>query len=457
MLGTEEAHNYAVYEIFGNKIFLDTRNSNFSYNLNDLNFSNINYYLFNPDIEIAQNNPIKICLNISDACNLRCDYCFNPNKSQKKMSIDMALDFIENIINEFPNRDKYYVDLSGKGEPLLNLKTILEINNYCKDLSNKIKREILVSFVSNGTLLTKEIAKILQNNGILFGVSLDGDEHIHNLHRYDQKGNSTFNTIISNIKNIENKDYVGCAVTITKNSFDLLKTELNLLNFFKTISVKPVRLCSASFDEKSLLEWKNEYNKLTKYLLDRAIENDFKLLFALLNGDDYFGKFIRRIILGERVLIRCDSGITRFSLDINGDVFICPASFCYDEFKIGINGKLIKNNLVKIFNEQLENHEGDNCAFRFLCGGECLIERKLNKRNNSFMCSFKQHLILLAIYFSSSVYEKNIHSFNQIYKFCIEVKNRDFLNKDIVKLMKEKPYLTFNEAKKLYDSINKKY
>ena len=68
---------------------------------------------------------------------------------------------------------------------------------------NELNVEILVSFVSNGTLLTKEIAKILQNKGVLFGVSLDGNKYVHDLHRKNIKGEKTYDSIITNIESIE--------------------------------------------------------------------------------------------------------------------------------------------------------------------------------------------------------------------------------------------------------------
>ena len=111
---------------------------------------------------------INICLNISNACNLRCTYCFNHNKSGKVMTEEIAYEAIDKMFEMFPNCDKYFVDLRGKGEPLLNLPIIFKIKEYCTKKSDQINREILVNFVTNGVLLTPRVAKTLQDKGIFF-------------------------------------------------------------------------------------------------------------------------------------------------------------------------------------------------------------------------------------------------------------------------------------------------
>ena len=119
------------------------------------------------------------CLNISDACNLRCDYCFNASKTGRLLSPAKADAFLDGMFAEFPDGEKYFVDMSGKGEPLLNLRTVLHVAGYCHAKSDELRREVLPMLVCNGTLLTPEVVSALQGSGILFGVSLDGLKDCH--------------------------------------------------------------------------------------------------------------------------------------------------------------------------------------------------------------------------------------------------------------------------------------
>ncbi len=123
-----------------------------------------------PDVDeiIPSIKPLaySFCLEISDVCNLTCDYCFNSHKSGKTLTLEKAISQLDYLFGKFPNGEKYFVDLSGKGEPLLNLKTIIGLADYCKGKSDELNVEVLLMFVSNGTLLTSEIAKILQKHGV---------------------------------------------------------------------------------------------------------------------------------------------------------------------------------------------------------------------------------------------------------------------------------------------------
>ena len=139
-------------------------------------------------IKTIQPTAYTFCIDVSDACNLCCDYCFNKNKSGRTIDSKTAISYLEKMFDKYPNGEKYFVDMSGKGEPLLALKTILEIATWCKKKQDEIRAEVLPQFVCNGTLLTPSIAKTLQDNGILFGVSLDGNKDIHDKHRKDAFG-----------------------------------------------------------------------------------------------------------------------------------------------------------------------------------------------------------------------------------------------------------------------------
>ncbi len=148
------------FNFLGENIYMNVASGKFSFNENECFFDG--YLDVDEYIELFEPKFINICLSISNACNLKCSYCFNSAKTGKIMTSNEAISIIDKMINIFPNCEKYFVDLSGYGEPLLNLKTILDISDYCKDKSNLLRKEVLVSFVSNGLLLTSEIALILQ-------------------------------------------------------------------------------------------------------------------------------------------------------------------------------------------------------------------------------------------------------------------------------------------------------
>ncbi len=445
-------------KILGEIVYIDSNTCSFSFGLNNLKENSLNFgNISNLDFNNYNTSSVTFSINISNACNLKCDYCFNTNKNGINLDFNLITKYLDLCFKTYPNKEKYYVDLSGKGEPLLYLDNILKIKNYCVEKSNHINREILVSFVSNGTLLTKSIAKILQKNGILFGVSLDGNSIIHNKHRKTKSNEDTYEIIINNVKNIEHHEYVGCATTLTNDVFSLVDSLKELSETFNTISYKPARNCDVSFNEKTIDLWLQEYDKLANFLLDETNKNNNKYIKTLLNGDDYFGKFIKRILLNQRCFIRCDGGLSRITLNEDLKIYVCPAASGIDEFCVGDINHIDNIKQQTIFKKQLNNNNCFNCNIRYLCGGECLIEQYLLKSNNRIMCKYKKHLVLLAMYFALKLKEKNVQEFLKLQEFTKEVTLRNKLDTKLDLFLKENPNLNFNDGKKIYDEMHKKY
>lgn len=441
-------------EILGTIYYFNSSNGDYSRRELDLyNYFSKNYNLYSLNFKDYNTSSMVFCINLSNACNLKCDYCFNIKKDGKSIDINIIKEYLNLCFKTYPNKDKYYVDLSGKGEPLLFLKTIIDVKNYCNEISNQIKREIVVSFVCNGTLLSSQIVDILQKNEILFGVSLDGNEFIHNLHRKTNLGDNTYILIMNNVKNISKREYLGCATTLTKDVFSLVDSIKELSEIFNTIGYKPARNCSEAFDEESIDKWLKEYEKLTIFLLNETLVGNDRYIKSLLNGEDYFGKFIKRVMLNQKCLIRCDAGLSRLTLNDDGSIYICPSSTNFEEFKIGDLNLINYSKQENIFNKQFNRNGCNNCSIKYICGGECLIEKKLSNGNNRLMCKYKKHLVLLAIYFVDNLMNKNYKEYNKLLSFCREVSNRNIMDDKFKKFLNNNPQYSFIEGRDIYNKI----
>lgn len=405
-------------KVLNKKIYINEKNGSFSFNKEDVlddEIPNVEDYIYN-----FKSNHITLCINISNTCNLNCKYCFNQIKNDTVMDINYIKSKIREVVDYFKDIKRFYIDLSGKGEPLLNYPIIIKIADYCKFLSKKNNKNIIVSFVTNGTLLNKKIINRLQKKNILFGISLDGNKDSHDYYRKDKIGKPTYDLIMKNIEMIKKKEYLGCAVTITNRKFDLLHTLLELSNSFETISIKPVRDIKYGFNEESLRFWIGEYQKLTNYFVDEIKKNRWNLLKKLINGDDYFGKFVYRCFLNVRVFHRCDAKISRFTLEEGDKLYGCPASTIYSSLKI------TTLDFKRYLNQQINSNKNcEKCTFFYYCGGECEIERIIHiGKINNIMCGYKKELIKFAMYlklFSLFEYPK---VFLEINSFCQKKMNR---------------------------------
>ncbi len=398
---------------------------------------------------------IYISLHTSSKCNLLCTYCFRKERDNKNLTFNESKNFIDMIIDEFPNAGKYIVDPTGSGEPLLNKELLFQIGEYCKEKSNEIRKEVLPMIVTNGTLLNKQTVKGLRDSGILFGVSLDGDKYYNDYYRKDYLGNGVYRKVIKNIKNIKDRSLMGVAVTLTDKNIDLVKTVKHLIQYFPTISIKPVRSVDGKIgiNEDNIEEIKKAYTKLYEFLVSETRKGNLEYIAALLNGDDYFGKFILRTILGQSVSARCDAGIGRFSLAPDGKIYACPGAIDIDEFIVGDYKKGIDTDKRDAFWKILtERSKCDYCFARFICGGECMVSSyytygKLDKVDKT-MCELKKHLFKLSLLFNQVM--KQSQYYVSIYNACIEKVKRFEVDLDmsfILNNSNEYSYAELNDYK----------
>lgn len=118
-------------------------------------------------------------LVITNDCNLRCSYCYIPDKKKVTMSKEIMKASIEML----PHAEETIWELIG-GEPLLEPELI----SYAYDLLAPIMKEekYVVSMTTNGTQFKDpSIRALLEKNAYRtsVGLSIDGGKEVHDLNR----------------------------------------------------------------------------------------------------------------------------------------------------------------------------------------------------------------------------------------------------------------------------------
>lgn len=110
--------------------------------------------------------PPHMSIELTAGCNLRCRHCYRESDSTKNKYMPTSNLF--NILQRLADAGLRSVELTG-GEPLLH-KDFLNILSFCKE------RFELVGVLSNGTILTQDIAEVFEcmGNQLLLSISLDG-------------------------------------------------------------------------------------------------------------------------------------------------------------------------------------------------------------------------------------------------------------------------------------------
>lgn len=430
--------DYVTYDFGANTIYISLVNGNqiFLPNIKNLSQNELEliFHLNKMDEPVesigrydrAFFKTVYISIHSSSQCNLQCKYCFMKDRRTENISTVDACKFIDLIIRKYPDAEKYVVDPSGSGEPLLRFDFIIALAEYCKQRSVDIGKEIIPMLVTNGTLLSQEYVDRLQSAGYIFGVSIDGYKAVHDACRVTKTQGGTYNVVIRNIKRIKHKEFLGAAVTLTSEKTNLVKVVKTLYKYFPTISIKPVRRTAISpigICEENIDAIKDEYTKLNEFVLSKTLQGNLDYLGVLLNGDDYYGKFLLRVILNQKVATRCDAGLGRFSLTPDLNIIACPGSIGIDDLVVGSLNQGVDYSKVNTLWELMSRRKHcDGCEARFVCGGECMVESYYTTGNiasvDHAMCVLKKHIFYLTLIFKLSLFQQNEHIFKAVVSGC---------------------------------------
>lgn len=143
--------------------------------------------------------PIQIAFDITNKCNYRCLHCYNRSGENPQMEDELTDDEVIFLIKDIAELKPRNICFCG-GEPLLRKNIILECAKILRS------NNIIISVVSNGSLMTKATAEELISSGVTrIQISLDGSrpESVYNL-RLNKKA---FDYAVNALKNVKE---AGC-------------------------------------------------------------------------------------------------------------------------------------------------------------------------------------------------------------------------------------------------------
>lgn len=285
--------------------------------------------------------PNSIQLIISDACNMKCSYCYGNYYTNQKDKHLMDLQTAFKAIDFAESLGISNIGFFG-GEPLLNFSLINEVVNYCQQKRLQFK----FGMTTNGTLITNEIAEFARKNNILVSVSIDGDYDTHNLSRKYPNGNNTYNDVIEGVNLLKSKNCLYMLeMTYSKKHSKDLKTILNNLSkVHNCLSCTCVEGRSVSSFSDEIIQGDRMiafYNDM----FDFFIENKTNSIDITLGGmNELVSSLISDYSISKEYI--CTSIMHRISIGIHGDIYPCPETMS-NNFRIA---NVMDTDLVDTFN-----------------------------------------------------------------------------------------------------------
>lgn len=280
-------------------------------------------------------------LQITQQCNLRCEYCiysagnaFNRSHSNITMDIEKAKAAIDFLKKHSVDSKQVTIGLYG-GEPFLHFDLIKKIVSYADAVFTG--KKVVYHVTTNGTLLNEEIIDFLIKMKSRFHVlfSLDGTEVIQNSSRRFPNGDGTYGTVLSGIRRL----------------VDRCPEYRELLRFNSVVdTTKRYADLTASVDEEALRDAKFQFN----YVEENGMPAPFSPSFVESHEYDMFLGYVahfrdksrnypnmlikhefHHIVEGIKRFVPksstpvsvpagvCQPGLTRLFVTATGDFFPC--------------------------------------------------------------------------------------------------------------------------------------
>ena len=169
----------------------------------------------------------RFSIYVAGSCNLSCHYCWNDRGTfGRKASImgrPAAERVVERISEVFAEDGPCSVAFYG-GEPLLNFEIIRFVTLALVARAAPLRRPIRFTVDTNGTLLDADKIAFLAQHFAQVGISLDGDQAIHDRNRPFLAGGGSWGAVVSKLDRFPDRSKLLLRATLTQSSPSYLDT-----------------------------------------------------------------------------------------------------------------------------------------------------------------------------------------------------------------------------------------
>ncbi len=353
-------------------------------------------------------NLYNIIIKTTNFCCLECDYCYiEPHQSKFAKSVlsleivtRILLDYLE-IINNQDAKNNRIIKLTWHGgEPLMaGLPYFREIVKLEKKLI-KPPYKVINSITTNGTLLDMEWIEFFKRENFQVGISLDGPEYFHNLHRKYHSGIGSFDKVFNAITLLKEQNVPYGILTVITS--ELSKNPKKIFDFFVSNELKNVNFIPFTTPSNWLSP--DEY---TNFLIQF-----FDLWYKLDDPTFYIRDFVNilaRIFGNESNLCEYSNCFGNYlGLDTNGDIYMCDLLIGNSDFLLSnIMESSLQNILSSEKYKKMKLIASKNapscqtCLYFMICTGGCMYRRYLATNSlpgKDIYCSSRKSLISHMLY-----------------------------------------------------------
>ena len=344
-------------------------------------------------------------LALTNNCNLRCIYChaaagdLHKRDAMSEAIIKALLgEYFNCVKNKKPGRVE--IGFNGGGEPTYEMglleHAINEANRIAGD--HGIKCEFTMS--TNG-YYGKKVREYIINNFKKVSLSLDGPEHIQNLHRPAKDGRGSFHRVYETAKYFYEKNY-PFAFRLTISEFSMQYLE-EIIKFFvknfphrslKLEPLNPTGRGKSVINDKVKAPDKAAFSKKIVEIIDYARGKPLKILNSASTEYDII-----------RVAFCSNVGVPNWIVDTQGNIRACtrdnsPEIFVFGRYDEDRGQVVFSEEKINSFKKMSSIYydECKDCFCKYHCAGDCPERRLSDKSDCNSIRKIGAHILSQKIY-----------------------------------------------------------
>ncbi|NMA22418.1 MAG: SPASM domain-containing protein [Spirochaetales bacterium] len=314
----------------------------------------------------------------SAACNLACDYCFYLDTAAHRKEGTwpaMSDDVVQATIHKSLDEAQAVSFVFQGGEPSLAGLSFFE--RFVSEVTayKKPEQTIHYAFQTNGLSLDKEWASFFKEHEFLVGISFDGNPKIHDIHRFDRKGEGSGRRVAKAIS-LANEEGVAFNTlsVVTNTTADNTERVWRWL-VDQNITYHQYIACIDPLE--------GEYNFLSPASYGRFLKESFDLYYRSFMSDAWISvRFFDNLVgmLLGMAPESCDmAGVcsANYVVESNGNIYPCDF-YCFDDQLLGniltdsyadLDEKRSKLRFIEDSPNRIDGCE--SCQWQPLCRGGC--------------------------------------------------------------------------------------
>lgn len=344
-----------------------------------------------------------LSINISDGCQLRCQYCYlsaTDVVEDSLMTFDEGKNIFmayvryldENYSQEIRKGKSIWISFFGGAEPTYNYNVLRKLVKYIKEYSLNKGLQVKLRITTNG-FYNESIAHFIAQNFNKVLLSFDGNEKSQNLHRKVANGSDSFDKVFNTAKILYASE-CDFSVRMTVSSENI--------KYFR----ESLEMFSLEFPKVRVLIGKvSKIGRATDYNIDN-VENFDKKLYSTI--DDFKEKLNFSILEKKKIneVRTCYCGAVtgkHFIISKNNIIKVCAHEDADNIFVIGRveGGKIILDeNKIEELQNKYSVHKRQQCVeciAKYYCAGGCPSVENYSNDDYKSSCNIQKNIFLTKI------------------------------------------------------------